>query len=402
MSITMIKTYTLALLLGLLGWAPLAALAEAGRVEFVSGEASLLAADGSTVALRKGDSISAGDTLVTGQGRLQARFSDGGYVSLQPDTRFKVEQYHYDGVADGSERGLFHLIKGGMRAITGAIGHKERRNYQVDTPVATIGIRGTEFVAQYDDRLLVKVGDGAVYLANAAGDLILYKGQSGEVAAGGSKPRRSMNTPSVGAAAPPGSGAVQLLDALADAGVQQIFAAGDVRDGSGVPCAASGADSCQFLQSLPSAGNDPATAPGTPATVAAIQQANFSRATGSWSSTPIVFDAGGFSGRGTLVSRLNVDFSNYALDASVTARFPLISGTASASGSLGSDGRFGALTPTGSSGLACPVNSCTLAVSGGSISGAGLSAASMDFSMHGFLLGGAINNQRVQMGGGLN
>ncbi|MGB5440478.1 MAG: hypothetical protein WBN90_12625, partial [Gammaproteobacteria bacterium] len=44
---------------------------------------------------------------------------------------------------DGSEKAVYNLFKGGMRAFTGAIGKKHPDAYKVKTPVATIGIRGT-------------------------------------------------------------------------------------------------------------------------------------------------------------------------------------------------------------------------------------------------------------------
>lgn len=184
---------------------PLTTFAAAGRVEFSIGSVNAIGPDGRERPLAKGGEINKGDTLQTVNGRMQVRFTDGGYISLQPNTEFKVEDYSFNGKADGSERGFFSLVKGGLRAITGSIGHTNRQTYRVNTPVATIGIRGTEFLAQYDTKLLVKVGDGAVYLANSAGDITLYKGQVGEVGTGGGKPKQSNDSTSVNAAGPAGA-----------------------------------------------------------------------------------------------------------------------------------------------------------------------------------------------------
>lgn len=216
---------------------PLASQAAAGRVEFAIGGVNALSLDGSKRTLAKGGEINNGDTIQTTDGRVQIRFSDGGYISLQPNTEFKVEDYSFSGKSDGSEKGLFSLVKGGLRAITGAIGHTNKQAYRVNTPVATIGIRGTEYLAQYGGtKLLVKVGDGAVYLVNSAGDIVLYKGQVGEVGEG-SKPQYSSEQPSVTAAGPEGGTPQETQEEQQNQQQQEnIFLAGELRTEDGSPC----------------------------------------------------------------------------------------------------------------------------------------------------------------------
>jgi len=192
-----------ALLLALISaYYPMSALAAAGKVEFVVGNVAAIGQDGRSRPLAKGADIDAGDTIQTGDGRAQVRFIDGGFISLTPNTEFKVNEYNYSGKADGTEKGFFGLVKGGLRAVTGAIGHTNKKTYLVNTPVATIGIRGTEFLATMDEKLIVKVGDGAVYIVNAAGDIVLYNGQSGTVDSPDSPPRYTNDEPRVNAAGP--------------------------------------------------------------------------------------------------------------------------------------------------------------------------------------------------------
>src|SRR6266702_4278726 len=95
----------------------IAAAAPAARVEFVTGSVSATAPTGQTRLLAKGAEVDRGDTVTTRDGRAQLRFSDGAYVSLQPQTLFRIDQYRYDGKSDGSERGFFSLLKGGLRTI---------------------------------------------------------------------------------------------------------------------------------------------------------------------------------------------------------------------------------------------------------------------------------------------
>src|SRR3546814_7082028 len=44
-----------------------------------------------------------------------------------------------------SKSGFFRLLKGGFRAVSGLIGRVDHEEYRVSTPVATIGIRGTDY-----------------------------------------------------------------------------------------------------------------------------------------------------------------------------------------------------------------------------------------------------------------
>jgi FecR protein len=158
--------------------------AAAGYVEFEIGNVESVAADGSRHPLYKGAEINAGDAISTAaDGRAQVRFTDGGYISLQPNTVFRVDEFNYQNRADGEEKGFFSLLKGGFRAITGVIGHLHKNTYRVKTPAATIGIRGTGYNAVLrDDGLFVNVGEGAISLDNNAGMLVVTAGNAAYVA----------------------------------------------------------------------------------------------------------------------------------------------------------------------------------------------------------------------------
>ncbi|HOY87187.1 MAG TPA: FecR family protein [Methylotenera sp.] len=181
---------------------PMLAVAEVGKVQFVTGNVTAIDVNGTTRALTKGADIQNGDMIQTADGRAQVRFIDGGYMSFQPNTEFKVEDYHFSGQADGSEKGFFKLVKGSLRAITGLIGKSNKQAWRMNSPVATIGIRGTETLSEFKDGVLrVTVGDGAAYLENSQGSLILYQGQTGETD-GKQPPQYSAQEVKISAAAP--------------------------------------------------------------------------------------------------------------------------------------------------------------------------------------------------------
>jgi hypothetical protein len=165
--------------------------APAALVEFAIGNVNAVNSAGVSRSLDKGAEVQAGDTIDTGTGRAQLRFSDGAYISLQPGSQFRIDEYNYAGKSDDSERGFFSLIKGGMRTITGLIGRSNRRNYQVRVPVATIGIRGTEYTLLFDGTALGTVGEGEISVCNGAGCLNVASGQSYFVAGSNVKPELS-------------------------------------------------------------------------------------------------------------------------------------------------------------------------------------------------------------------
>jgi hypothetical protein len=161
----------------------------AGRVVSVTGQVQATGLDGQTRAVRKNDMVSAGDTLSTNDGRAQIHFRDGGVIALKPRTQFRIDEYNYAGSEDGSERSFFSLLKGGFRAISGAIGHKNRDAYRVKTAVATIGIRGSAYEGDIcnndcenkENGLHETTDDGTINLSNRAGSLDVPAGKSAYV-----------------------------------------------------------------------------------------------------------------------------------------------------------------------------------------------------------------------------
>ncbi|MES2946330.1 MAG: FecR family protein, partial [Pseudomonadota bacterium] len=152
----------------------------AGVAQFAVGEVNVRRVDGQAEALVKGKDIESGQAIVTGAtGRAQVRFSDGGLVSLQPNTEFKVSNY-VDKADPKEDRFLVDLLRGSMRAITGLIGKRNRDNYKVMTSTATIGIRGSGFNASYnpDGTLAVTTELDAIEVCNAAGCVGLTAGES--------------------------------------------------------------------------------------------------------------------------------------------------------------------------------------------------------------------------------
>lgn len=137
----------------------------AGEVTAVVGEAVVSAAGQRTAA--QGMQLYVGDVLQTGAGaHLHLRMIDGALVSLRPDSKLKITSYTYQPGQIRATKIRLDLQYGTVRSVTGKGGQLAKDLFRMNTPVAAIGVRGTDFIAQADaDKTLVHVASGAIVLA---------------------------------------------------------------------------------------------------------------------------------------------------------------------------------------------------------------------------------------------
>lgn len=134
-----------ALLFPALSWAE-----SIGTITHLGGIIRATRADGTSKLLSVKSEIREGDTLKTEKDTFaRIKFVDGGEVVLRPQTVFKVDAYSYRPVPDAGHQDniLLSLVSGGMRSVTGLLGKRSPDKFKLDTPAATIGIRGTHFGA---------------------------------------------------------------------------------------------------------------------------------------------------------------------------------------------------------------------------------------------------------------
>jgi hypothetical protein len=121
-----------------------------GVVAHLSGPLLDRKADGSVKVLGLKSEVENGDTLVSEKNTYaQIRFVDNSEITLKPGTTFRIENFSYDAGKPNADSAAFDLVKGGLRSITGLLGKRNKEKFSLKTPSATIGIRGTTFVAQY-------------------------------------------------------------------------------------------------------------------------------------------------------------------------------------------------------------------------------------------------------------
>lgn len=121
-----------------------------GTVTDVSGPLLARRADGTVKALAAQSTVEQGDTLVTEKGTYaRIKFIDNGDITLRPNTQFKIENFSYEAGKPEADSAIFTLFKGGLRSITGLLGKRNKERFGLNTPTATIGIRGTIFIVEY-------------------------------------------------------------------------------------------------------------------------------------------------------------------------------------------------------------------------------------------------------------
>jgi hypothetical protein len=120
--------------------APAIAVKAIGRVEIVKGDAQAIR-NGQMITLHAGDLVYRGDAVQTsGHSLLSITFLDGTAFTLDADARMVLNEMVYD-LKSTSNSSLLTLVQGSIGFIAGEVAHKGEM--KVDTPVATMGIRGT-------------------------------------------------------------------------------------------------------------------------------------------------------------------------------------------------------------------------------------------------------------------
>ncbi len=159
-----------------------------GQIENAEGSVTVMRADGNTETLQEGDALYQGDTLTTGgEGSVGVILSDGTTFSMAESGQIALDEMVYD--ASTSEGSLaLSVAKGVFTMISGEIAKANPDAMTLNTPSATIGIRGTQVGldvpadGQAMNVVLMKEADGfvgEVVVQNAAGAVALNQAHQG-------------------------------------------------------------------------------------------------------------------------------------------------------------------------------------------------------------------------------
>lgn len=156
-----------------------------GEVQSIKGNVIATDTRGNTRVLNGKADLYEGDRVTTEKGSsVKVKMVDNAEIHLRQDSSFRITEYKMKSGFETGSRSILDLIKGGLKALTGAIGANPLSVYRFQTGVVTIGVRGTEYVAmlcdsndcqksagrnEADMRLHVVVLDGLISLEDEEG-----------------------------------------------------------------------------------------------------------------------------------------------------------------------------------------------------------------------------------------
>ena len=155
------------------------------------GQALAVGRDSKSRKLVPGSHVYVGDKLITGpEGFLRLHMIDDAVLDLRCFSIMVIEDYAIKDTS-GSNRSILNLLKGSLKKVTGDIGKWKEDVYQLKTPVASIGVRGTEYALRVfqskgcdgtidldDNGLYLQVAKGLIDVTNRSGSVSVSKGNN--------------------------------------------------------------------------------------------------------------------------------------------------------------------------------------------------------------------------------
>lgn len=137
-----------------------------GKATLVIGTA-YIENNGERQRLESGDAIfDEHEIITTGNGYVHIRFDDQGLVSVRNNSRLLIEKYDYNSLNPSQSTVKFSLEKGSARSVSGKAAQSAKQRFRMNTPIAAIGVRGTDFVIRADQKnIQAIVNEGAIVVA---------------------------------------------------------------------------------------------------------------------------------------------------------------------------------------------------------------------------------------------
>lgn len=150
--------------LALPGWAGGAEVV--ARVALAVGEAYRIGPQNERYLISVGAELREADTIATGQsGIIILAFIDQARLAMRPNTELVIRRYRIDPAGVDTDLDIA-LVRGVVRQISGSAAQAQPERYRLNTPIAVIGVRGTDFIAKIgmQQDLQTYVHQGAIVL----------------------------------------------------------------------------------------------------------------------------------------------------------------------------------------------------------------------------------------------
>jgi len=104
-----------------------------------------------TLIANKGTGMEMNDTVRTTQGKVGITFADDTKVQVNENSRLIIDDFVYDPKKPSAGKLALNMASGTVRYASGAIAHNPANKVSINTPTATIAVRGTDFTATVDE-----------------------------------------------------------------------------------------------------------------------------------------------------------------------------------------------------------------------------------------------------------
>jgi hypothetical protein len=166
----------------------------------ISASGSVVAVDMNKVTRKLGvnQPIYLGDKIITGEdGAVRLQMIDQAVLDLRCYSIMVIEQY---ALKPANRSSIINLLQGSLRKVTGTIGDLTEDVYELKTPLASVGVRGTEYALRVfqakgcggtvdaEDGMYIRVIDGLVDIKNKGGQAVFARGDTAYVALPDKKP----------------------------------------------------------------------------------------------------------------------------------------------------------------------------------------------------------------------
>ena len=99
----------------------------------------------------KGTGVEMEDAVRTTQGKVGITFADNTKVQVNENSKLVIDDFVYDPKKPSTGKLALNMASGTVRYASGAIAHNNANKVAINTPTATIAVRGTDFTATVDE-----------------------------------------------------------------------------------------------------------------------------------------------------------------------------------------------------------------------------------------------------------
>lgn len=147
-----------------------------GQITETTGEVTITRINGQVIEAQNGVLIYQGDVVETsGDGAVNIIFADESSFAISNDARMTIDEFIFDPASlDGISN--FSMLQGVFVYTSGSIGAHDPDDVHIDTPIGSIGIRGTTIAGRIDgsgSNNEITIIEGAIVIRNGHGEHVL-------------------------------------------------------------------------------------------------------------------------------------------------------------------------------------------------------------------------------------